>query len=168
MKGRAASVATRSLPILAATVARRHYQIVKPETPYCELVADARECAERARWRLYAGSKNRNADPKKRKPRWGKRGSLGRLLGVLGGRIKQPPHLKRTYRAAVSGVFRPGTFLFRHLRQDGGLRFAICGSNPALMLKGYQPTVDAAAGVLSAPAIRVPRSIQADSGSPPN
>jgi hypothetical protein len=84
--------------------------------------------------------------PKKRKPRWGKRGSLGRLLGVLGGRIKQPPYLEKTYRAAVSGVFRPSTFLFRHLRQDGGQRFAICGSNPALTLKGYQSTGDAAAG----------------------
>jgi hypothetical protein len=54
--------------------------------------------------------------------------------------------LEKTYRAAVSGVFRPSTFLFRHLRQDGGQRFAICGSNPALTLKGYQSTGDAAAG----------------------
>jgi hypothetical protein len=42
--------------------------------------------------------------------------------------------LGRMYRASVSSVFRHGTIWFRHLRQHRGWRFAICGSNPALVV----------------------------------
>jgi hypothetical protein len=108
--------------------------------------------------------------PQKAKTPLGEAGLSRTVARGSGGQKKQPPYLKRTYRAAVSGVFRPSTFLFRHLRQDGGQRFAICGSNPALTLTGYQPTGDAAVGVLSAMRTfaRDPRPAidPADSGSP--
>jgi hypothetical protein len=69
-------------------------------------------------------------NPKKRKPRSGKRGfQISRSLGSRG-EIKATD-LRITYRAPVSGILRRNRIWFRSLRQNLGQRFAVCGHNPA-------------------------------------